>query len=194
MSKGIVLYCHGFASSGKGPKSIALIEALGEDNVAAPDLPVTPAAVEELLDGIVAGAIQKYGKNVVLVGTSLGGFWANYMSSKWQIPCVLVNPSSRPADTISEHVGKSVRNYATGEAILVTYADIAGFAARQKMKSLSLRPALKTMFLAKDDEVLNYTVALDDINAGTVVIEPDGGHRFEKHWSTVISAVKDLLS
>ena len=74
MSKGIVLYCHGFASSGKGPKSIALIEALGEDNVAAPDLPVTPAAVEELLDGIVAGAIQKSGKNVVLVGTSLGGF------------------------------------------------------------------------------------------------------------------------
>ena len=191
MSKATIIYCHGFASVGKNLKSDALAAEFGADNVIAPDLPVAPSLVEEMLDRIIATAIQKSGEKVLLVGTSLGGFWSNYMSSKWNVPCVMVNPSVTPVETIAEHVGKDIRNYATGETITVTDEDIAEFAARQDVPP---NPDLKTLFLAKDDEVLDHLVAFNRIRVNNLFVYEDGGHRFEKHWPEVISVVKYLLS
>ena len=193
MKKGTVIYCHGFASSGKNPKSAALVEEFGEDNVATPDIPIDPVTAEELLDKIIATELRK-GKEVVLVGTSLGGFWANYLAHKWLLPCVMVNPSVDPDVAMATRVSKPMNNYVTGEPILVTDADVAAFAKRKNSKAMSILIKDSYLFVAKDDDVLDYRVALARLDATSITVKDEGGHRFEQHWPEVISVVKKLLS
>jgi len=194
MIDGTVIYCHGFASSGAGPKSLALVEAFGDDHVISPDLPIDPSEVEDLLDSIIAAEIKKTGGRVVIAGTSLGGFWSNYMGSKWLISCVIVNPALHPSTVLSNRVGAMTYNYATGDLITVTDENIAEYARREKAPMLKLSQELKTMFLAADDDVIDYTVALDELEVDSLFAKPDGGHRFEKYWPEVIEEIKNIFA
>ena len=194
MKKGTVIHCHGFASSGKGPKSDALVAEFGADRVVSPNIPVDPVAAEALLDTLIVAALREGDGNVVIVGTSLGGFWANYMAHKWLLPCVMVNPSTDPDTTMAERVGVQMNNYATGEPILITDADVAGYAARKNSKCMTVPLDESHLFLAKDDDVLDYRIAEATIDATSTTIMTDGGHRFEKYWPDVVLAVKKLLS
>lgn len=38
----------------------------------------------------------KSNKNLLLIGNSLGGYWANYFSEKYKLKCILINPSLHP--------------------------------------------------------------------------------------------------
>jgi predicted esterase YcpF (UPF0227 family) len=192
-----VVYFHGFASVGNNPKTQALAAALNAADPAhtliAPDLPVTPDQVEQLVMSLLADHVNY---PLIFVGTSLGGFWANYFSSKYDAPCVLVNPAMRPSRSMYSYVGQTnLTNYATGAPITVTPDDIDQFARREKTASELRNGALIHVFAAKDDDVVPYTEVLDNLpyTASTTLTE-DGGHRFELHWTQVIEQVVALAN
>ena len=191
MSNGTIIYCHGFASVGKSAKSDALVKAFGADRVIAPDLPVAPEEVEAILDEIMLSLGDEL---VVIVGTSLGGFWARYMSTKWGIPCVLVNPSITPSITLGARVNKPLSNYATGKPILITDQDIETF--KKKELFIANCPGLEQahLFLAQDDEMLDYRVAMMNVVAMSYVLKTDGGHRFEQYWPEVVEKIAEILA
>ena len=98
MSK--ILYLHGFASCGEGNKSTLLKAYFGADRVIAPDLPPSPIdaldAIEEILESTQID---------ILIGSSLGGYYATYLVEKYCMKAVLLNPSTQPWETLAAYTG-----------------------------------------------------------------------------------------
>lgn len=192
MSNGTVIYMHGFGSTGNSPKSQALRAALPNSTVHSPDLPVDPAAVIDIVTKIVREATSF---PIIFVGTSLGGFWANYFAHKFDAPGVLVNPSSCPVDTMSARVGVDITNYATGEPIIITADYVTQYKRLQEEAAYLHNGALVHMFLAMDDSLLDYRTALVNIPyTASLQVTEDGGHRYDVNWSKVVTKVKNLIT
>ena len=187
----LVIYLHGFASKGESPKSIALAENLVNHTVVAPDLPIDPVEVERIVNDIVE---SHHERPVVFVGTSLGGFWANYFAQRYDAPCVIANPSPQPAATMASRLGKELPVYGTNRTIRVTESDIAEFLRAESYLVNNTNGALINLFVAKDDEQLDYNEMLQafPFTAATVATET-GGHRFERNWYMVVKRVRELV-
>jgi len=191
----MIVYLHGFASSGTSSKVDALRERFGEQNVQAPDLPFDPLEVQSLVHGIVSEFVanRKPDEKLVFVGTSLGAFYANYFGHVYDCPIVLVNPSGNPSETLKERLGPNV-NYRTGEEFLVSVAHLDKLATMRKYVADNYSGSLVSLFVARDDEVIPADSMLEHFpfTSKTVVME-DGGHRFSKHWDLVVDRVAELV-
>lgn len=164
-----ILYLHGFASCGEGNKSSTLQAYFGADNVCTLDLPPSPvdavSAIEELLDA---------SNFDLLIGSSLGGFYATYLAEKYQMKAVLLNPSTQPWETLAEYVGWQKR-----------FCDEEVFEFKaiylEQLKTLQSLPQKGEylLLLQSEDEVLDYTKAQSLYNTHKVIVEYGGNHRFE---------------
>lgn len=187
----MIIFFHGFASVGVSPKSDALRAAFGEDQVISPDLPSDPVAVIELITKLVHNAPKD---KLVFVGTSLGGFYALYCSQLFDVPCVIVNPSIHPSITMNARLGIN-KNLATGAEFEITREDVMMFDHMEKVIAHDSNGALINMFLAEDDDLLDYRIAEKEIPFTKRLFKfPDGGHRFESNWNSVIDCVRDVLA
>jgi uncharacterized protein len=190
--KGTIIYLHGFASSGNSKKSQALKDHFGQDRVHAPNLPTDPDQVISVIHTIVSGVLDY---PLIFVGTSLGGFWANYFAQKYDAMAVLVNPSVNPDHTMKARIGATLVNFSTGEPMVITQDHVSKF-AQCKLEAAELYNGnLVHVFLAKDDDTINYTVALKDLKYfKSCTITEDGGHRYDNKWSTVIEKIDEILN
>ncbi len=187
-----IVYLHGFASVGTGPKSDAFIKEFGAANVLRPDLPLDPDDVETLIDSLMKTVNEK----VIFVGTSLGGFWAHYFAHKYGETCVLVNPSTSPSKTMWERVGHTIHNYQTGALIPVLEEYAAKFSEREQfIRTSNMSGVSVHVFAAKDDNIIPYTEVLENIPfSDSCTVTPKGGHRYDKLWYTVVAKVKELVN
>jgi predicted esterase YcpF (UPF0227 family) len=164
-----ILYLHGFASCGKGNKSSSLQSYFGENNVITLDLPPSPLdainAIEEIL---------KSSDFELLIGSSLGGFYATFLAEKYQMKAVLVNPSTSPWKTLASYVGWQQR---------FCDEEVFDFKAiyLEQFKTLQCVPqkGQYLLLLQSGDEVLDYTKAQSLYNEHKVIVEFGGNHRFE---------------
>ncbi|MRJ03224.1 MAG: hypothetical protein GXO19_02500 [Epsilonproteobacteria bacterium] len=164
----MILYIHGFGSCGWGEKSRTLKEYFGD--LEAPDLPPRPLeAVKFLERRIGEGDID------LLIGSSLGGYYATYLGHKYRIKGVLLNPSTRPYETLKDFIGEQRR-----------FCDGTPFQwKREYIKELMeydthhIRRNLFLVLLQSGDEVLDYRLALDRYRNQRRVVEYGGNHRFE---------------
>jgi len=164
-----ILFLHGFSSCGKGNKSKMLKAYFGESGVIALNLPYSPYEAIEKLEKLI-----KSEKIDLLVGSSLGGFYATYLAEKHRLKAVLLNPSTQPWKTLSPYVGMQKR-----------FCDSEPFKFKKsylkEMKKLKVLPnkGRYLVLLQSDDELLDYTKAQSLYNIHHVVIEYGGNHRFE---------------
>lgn len=105
----MIIYIHGYNSDG--------LET-SEKIRAGTDIEVVRAgyryknADEALFD--ISKTIDKHkSDDVLLVGTSLGGFWANYFAELWNMRCVLINPTPTPSTSLLKYQpeAESYRKY-----------------------------------------------------------------------------------
>jgi uncharacterized protein len=188
----MIIYLHGFGSIGPSPKSAALVTRFGAANVAAPTLPCDCAEVERIVDGIVQTAVQQKRLPIVFVGTSLGGFYANYFAAKYDALAVLVNPSVEPHISRRKSLGTN-RNRATGQDFEVTEAWLADLLTWKQVIADNYNGANVSLFLAQDDDVIDSqrTNAVFPFVAYRHVVAT-GGHRFEKPWPMVVQHIATL--
>jgi predicted esterase YcpF (UPF0227 family) len=173
----MIIYLHGYGSSGNGPKTDLLVQRFGRENVAAPDLPVNPNQVVAIVNKIVH---ETKTFPLIFVGSSLGGFWANYFAQLWDAPCIIVNPAILPSEQLLRHgVSEKVADlYKPYEAKL--YGD-------------SLNNNLINLFAAKDDEIASYENTLKTFpNAKFTEITDTGGHRYLSNWNAVMDRIEEL--
>jgi len=185
-----VIYFHGFASVGDSEKSRALRARFGDDYVKSPDLPICPQQILKQADQLIRSCSHH---PIVLVGTSLGGFWANYLAHKYDAPCVLVNPCVSPSASLRKYLGREVRNYRTGELLSINERDLEVYADLEQDVPEIYNGYSVNLFVARDDEVLNYKDMLNYYEyTRDLVITDTGGHRYEQHWPRVMDRIARL--
>ncbi|MHC3995476.1 YqiA/YcfP family alpha/beta fold hydrolase [Thiomicrolovo sp. ZZH C-3] len=167
----MILYLHGFASCGDSTKTRLLKAYFGEAEVMAPDLPVAPAEALAFLRRLITQH-----DITLLIGSSLGGFYATALSSEFDLAAVLINPSVHPYRTLAPYVGTNTF-WCSGEPFEWTNEYLLQLARIAEMMQLSDTRLL--VLLQTGDELLDYRVA-EAVYAGyEVVVEAGGNHRFE---------------
>ena len=167
-----VLFIHGFGSCGTGDKARALADHFGAENLVAPDLPVDPHAACAVLQDVLARESID-----LLVGSSLGGFYAIWLNGLRPAPTVLINPAVKPWATLAPHVGIH-NHWCTGEPFELKQAHV------DRLETLARLPDKRRerylVLLARHDEILDYREAAEMLRAFDVLIEEDDNHRFKR--------------
>ncbi|MDF1880301.1 hypothetical protein JHD50_03110 [Sulfurimonas sp. MAG313] len=88
-----IVYLHGYGSSSKGEKPSLLRELFPQNRLLIPDLPLDPLACMNLCEDTLKTASN----DTIIVGASLGGFYAYYLAAKYKKDCLLINPVYQPA-------------------------------------------------------------------------------------------------
>ncbi len=100
------LYLHGFRSSPASFKARLLEEALREqrpDDVwACPQLPPSPADAMALAHEVIQHTPPH---DLIIVGSSLGGYYATYLAEQTGAKAVVINPVVDAAAALATHVG-----------------------------------------------------------------------------------------
>lgn len=147
-----IIYLHGFASSNKTEKVLDLKKVFGA-SIIAPDLLSKPVIDVKHIDNI----IKRY-NDPVLVGSSLGGFYVEYFSCKYQLRSLLINPLL-DITLIEPYIGEHDYYYSQ-EKFHFTIEDYNYLLSMEKELS-SLHPSSnKTVILAKNDSVIPSSVTL----------------------------------
>ena len=88
-----ILYLHGYDSSSKGDKPQRLRQLCTENRLLIPDLPADPLKCMTLAEDTLRTASN----DTIIIGASLGGFYAYYLAAKFKKDCLLINPVFQPA-------------------------------------------------------------------------------------------------
>jgi len=183
----MILYIHGFASSGNATKAGILKEYMqGREDIIAPDLPYAPEEAIKLLESIIDGAEE----DVTVFGSSLGGFYALYLASKYDVKISLINPAVYAHRGLKSYIGKNT-NYSTGEEFEWTEEYITQLEnIFSKINPDAIKTENITLLLAKDDKLLDYRETLDFFGNrySRLILEETSGHKF----TTFGSALKEL--
>ena len=169
----MILYIHGFGSSGHGGKA-TLFREYFEEEVLAPSLSYVPNLAIDTLEQIIELLLEQ-GETVGLVGSSLGGYYAIHLATKYDLKAVLINPAIYPYKTLDK-IGMAM-NYYDGTSFEITSEHI------QTLKFLEvLEVSNQENFLTllqMDDEVLDYNEAVEKLPQSELIIEEGGNHSFE---------------
>jgi len=172
----MILNIHGFRSCGDNAKAAFLRDLFPEVQIVSPTLPLAPHKALEVLER----EIERCGKPLeMIVGSSLGGFFAYVLCCRYRVPAVLLNPAVVPFVHLAEAVGP-VENACTGEP--GTWTAEGCLALKDLFCETASRAegTLVHVFLTADDEVLEprLTRAFFRFH-GRLVELPWGTHRFE---------------
>ncbi len=88
-----ILYLHGYDSSSQGHKPQLLRQLYPQNRLLIPDLPLDPFTCMNQIED----ALRTAPNDTIIIGASLGGFFAYYLASKFKKDCLLINPVYQPA-------------------------------------------------------------------------------------------------
>ncbi|WP_201618404.1 YqiA/YcfP family alpha/beta fold hydrolase [Psychrobacter urativorans] len=188
-----IIYIHGLDSDANSIKG-ALLEDYCQSHhpdikVLRPDLNKSPAQVFVQLSDLVAVAGDA--SKIVLIGSSLGGYFATLISNHTGCPALLLNPSTQPHITLqrfSDNPNSNVTNdnikvsdqilYTTSGGWSITRADLQWF-AEHRLQSVHY-PTKLAIFIKEGDELLDPSVSAKFYQQqGTAVtLQAGGDHRF----------------
>ena len=157
MSTTLLVYLHGFRSSPRSSKAVMTGE--GIKAISSPENPIQWYCPQLLASpkesmAMVEDHIKRSGADqIVVVGSSLGGFYANYLAEKYSCKVIVLNPAVRAARELAPHVG-----------MMTAYDSDEPFDFRpeyiDELKSLQVEkisnPSRYFLIAAKGDELLDW--------------------------------------
>jgi predicted esterase YcpF (UPF0227 family) len=173
-----ILYIHGFLSSPQSAKAqqmLAYARRHPELRLQVPALPVDPAAALGILEGVLAGSMREGAAPPGLIGSSLGGFYANILAARHGLRAVLLNPAVHPHRLLATYTGEQ-RNYHTGVASDVKPEH---FRLLEQLEVRPPHPERLWVLLETGDETLDYRQAEQFYSACTVDVTQGGSHTYE---------------
>lgn len=196
-----IIYLHGLDSDSNAIKAKITEQAataLGL-SVVCPDLNIPPTSAVEKIGNLIDTH-----SDAVLIGSSLGGYFANLLSDKTGVPAILLNPSIRPdlsfrrflSDNFEKDTALAADSviYTTTGGWQIVYGDLAWFEAH---KLQVLYPERLRVLLKMGDELLDARLTRQFYdNQGVAVLAQDGGdHRisdYEAQVATVLTWAQAL--
>lgn len=156
----MILYLHGFRSSPQSTKASMLAQAVREAGRAAdwvcPQLPPSPREALVLCTGLIQQRIAQGmdpKTELVVLGSSLGGYYATCLAEAWQCRALLFNPVVHAARDLATQVGEhTMWNSDERFHFLPSYVDeLADMAVPRPAQ-----PERYYLLAAKGDEVLDW--------------------------------------
>ncbi len=179
-----VIYIHGFNSSEKSYKAVRFGEYMANYGVEY----LVPRLNHEPLHAIIQ-LEQLLTPDTVLVGSSLGGFYATYLSQKYQLRAVVINPAVKPFLLLNSFLGPNYNPYQDSHYEL-NESHISA------LKSLFITeltyPSLLYLLQQTADEVLGFEQAVKYYSQCKQHIEFGGDHSFKNVESTFANIVDFL--
>lgn len=186
-----IILLHGF-NSAPGNKGQAIEEYLFEKQIEddylliAPQLDVEPRKAIRQVNQLIR---QHQTGKVYVIGTSLGGFYANYFRAKFKDESVIVhaiNPSWNPSQTLLQNLNKELENFKTHEKWIFKqeYLDqLTEFETFVEDGLKNYKGKYYSLHLANNDELLDFSGLLSYLQKEQVphkIYHYDTNHRFEK--------------
>ena len=173
-----IIYFHGYGSNGNSRTAEFIKEAYPNYTIITPTYNTKDAdlAMKEL-DGVVYKTMKEY-DSVFLVGTSLGGFMANYFSNKYAIPTVLVNPCLDPVERLERYNPQDKVNCKSFKKYDIP--DINGIP--------------KIVVLGKKDSIIPYDTFMSRYKSRyQIFINESMGHRTSSK-EDIVPAINEILN
>ena len=105
----LLVYLHGFRSSPNSSKAVMTREAVKAlsttGNTYEWYCPQLLASPKESMDMVIKHIDQSKFDRLVIIGSSLGGFYTNYLAEKYQCKGIALNPAVYAARELEPHVG-----------------------------------------------------------------------------------------
>ena len=161
----MILYLHGFRSSPQSTKASLLAQAVRDAGHArnwhCPQLPASPRRARELADRLIesrAAQGMDPQRELVVLGSSLGGYYATCLAEAWQCRALLFNPVVYAARDLATQVGEhTMWNSSERFLFLPEYVDeLAEMAVGRPAD-----PGRYYLLAAKGDEVLDWREMVD---------------------------------
>jgi uncharacterized protein len=175
-----IVYLHGFRSSPQSAKAKCLmrgVTALPEVRrprlyvpALAPDPTEAIATVADWIDREVGASAQR---DLTLVGSSLGGFYATHLAERFGARAALINPAIRPHEDLQRYAGTQ-RNMHTGEVFELSHSHF------ERLRSLAIaritRPERYLLLVRRGDEVLDWRAAVAHYAGANQYVLGGGDH------------------
>jgi len=184
----MIIYIHGFNSSPASHKANQLrqrLVAMGQEHeFACPALAHWPDQAMAQLEGQIATAEPN---QVTLVGSSLGGFYATWLTEHLGCRSVLVNPAITPHEGLRAYLGQQ-KNLYTGEEYELTEDHLA------QLKTLYIaRPKQMDRYLlihTTGDELLDWRVAVQRYQGCRQIVVEGSDHGFSEFGDYIDSVLE----
>ena len=220
-----IIYIHGLDSDANSTKGLLLEHYCqqyhADINVVRPDLNKSPAQVFEQLVSLIESLSRNENeanqnvndtsvfKSTVLVGSSLGGYFATLVSNDTGTPALLLNPSTQPHITLQRFSDDNLLDSESEDSLLIdrvvyktaggwsiTQSDLQWFADHQLAKVNY--PEKIAVFIKEGDELLNpeLSKAFYQEQGSAVTLQAGGDHRFSdfsEQLPEIIEQLKQLL-
>ncbi|MBU3624128.1 YqiA/YcfP family alpha/beta fold hydrolase [Polynucleobacter sp. AP-Latsch-80-C2] len=157
MASSLVVYLHGFRSSPRSSKAVMTGNAIrglsSQNNPMEWYCPQLLASPKESMDLVTRHIKHSRADQIIVIGSSLGGFYANYLAEQYACKAVVLNPAVRAARELAPHVG-----------MLSAYDSDEPFDFRpeyiDELKALQIenisKPERYFLLAAKGDELLDW--------------------------------------
>lgn len=186
-----LIYLHGFNSSARSEKACLISQWLQKNNstqaMIIPELSYAPAqAIKQVVSQL------DHVESPVFIGSSLGGYYANYLAEKYFTKAVLINPVVHPYRLLTDYLGPQTNPY-TQNSYTLTQEHML------ELQSIAVEhmscPSDRMVLLQTGDEVLDYSEAADYYSNSKCYVESGGDHRFQnfERWLPDIQQFLQLI-
>ena len=195
MTTTLIVYLHGFRSSPRSSKAVITGEAIQQMSTGenyfewyCPQLLASPETSMRMVEKHIQES--KYDQ-LVVIGSSLGGFYVNYLAEKYGCKAVILNPAVRAPRELAAHVGM-LTSYDTDEPFDFRPEYIDELMALQVEKISN--PARYFLIAAKGDELLDWREMVDFYQGAQQLVLEGSDHGiadYPAHLPLVLRFISD---
>lgn len=190
-----LLYLHGFRSSPQSLKARLVAARMAERHPKVqwwcPQLPPSP---REAMDMVMRGIADWPRESMATIGSSLGGFYATYVTGMTRCRTVLLNPAVDPARDLARYIGEQTAWHDPQEHFYFKPQFIGELRALET--GPLTRPEHVFAIIAKGDEVLDWREMSARYPGSLIRLLEGGDHAlsdFETHHLDDVMAFLDLV-
>ena len=193
MASTLLVYLHGFRSSPRSSKAVMTgdaVKALSTaDNSMEWYCPQLLASPKQSMDMVTKHIDQSKADRIVVIGSSLGGFYTNYLAEKYGCKALALNPAVYAARELAPHVG-----------MMTAYDSDEPFDFRpeyiDELKALQIEgisnPSRYFLIAAKGDELLDWREMSEFYQGAKQLVLEGSDHGiadYEDHLSKVLEFI-----
>jgi len=171
-----VIYMHGFNSSPASQKArlfSAYCHAQGVHDIQVPALSHDPARALRTLEECIGDGSRV----ALLVGSSLGGYYATYLAERHDLKAALINPAVAPCEYLPREIVGRHRNYYTQEEYEFTLEHVAFLRTLDVTRIAN--PAQYLLLVQTGDTTLDYRLAVKLYAGCRQIVQEGGSHSFD---------------